>query len=413
MTSGVKTVLNVVFEERLGGPQLRVLRIAQILRTRSLETVVVIPRGDPAFASLLREAGIAFRELDLVRLRHTRNPSVHARFLARFWGNVRALRQLIRERGIDLVHTNGLMHLQAAIAARREKVPLVWHLNDTRSPWLVRRTFTPLVERWADGIAIAAQAVGRYYFPDRCGVDGRLHLLYAPVDTDRFSPALDGSAVRKELGIGETAPLVGVVANLSPGKGIEYLLEAAPIIRGRIPETKFLVVGAPLESRQAYWRELLQRRQELGLIRDVIFTGRRQDMPELMRSLSVAVQTSEAEACPMAVLEASASGLPVVATDVGGTPELVEDGVTGLLVPPKSPVHLAAAIIRLLEAPEAARRMGLAGASLMRQRFSLEACVDAHAGLYNAVLDRAAYTSCHPEPVQAPPQKIQDVYSRN
>lgn len=407
-------VLNVLFEERAGGPQWRVLQVARALRPRGVETIVVIPRGDPTYGSLLREAGIPVHQVDLVRLRHSGRVAVHARFLACFWPGVVALRRLIRERHIDVVHTNGLMHLQAAIAARLENVPLAWHLNDAHSPWLVRRNFTRLVERWADGIAIAAQAVGRYYFPDLSGVGERLHLLYAPVDTDRFSPAVDGSAVRKELGISETAPSVGVVANLSPGKGIEYLLEAAPIVRRRFPETKFVVVGAPLENRRAYWRELRQRRQELGLMRDVIFTGRRQDMPEVMRSLTIAVQTSEAEACPMAVLEASATGLPVVATAVGGTTELVEDGVTGVLVPPRSPAHLAAAIIRLLEAPEAAARMGLAGASRMRERFSLEACVKAHVGLYNAVLGRAVRAPHRQELTQAAaPPRIQDVYSGN
>lgn len=386
----MRTVLNVLFEERIGGPQLRVLGVAQGLQKRGVETIVVIPHGDPAFACLLQEAGIAFKELDLVRLRDTRQAAVHTRFVAHFGGNVRALQQLIREHGIDLVHTNGIMHLQAAIAARREGVRLIWHLNDTHSPWLLRRTFTPLVERWADGIAIAAQAVGHYYFRNSCPISGRLHLLYAPVDTKRFSPRPDSGRVRKELGISEEAPVVGVVANLSPGKGLEYLVEAAPTIRLRFPETKFLIVGAPLENRRAYAYQLMQRCEELALTGEVIFTGRRHDVPELMRSLTVAVQTSEVEACPMAVLEASASGLPVVATAVGGTPEVVEHGITGLLVPPKSPADLATAVIRLLEAPEMARRMGRAGVLRMKQRFSLDACVEAHVALYNAALARAA-----------------------
>src|SRR5215472_16621531 len=109
-------VVNILFDERVGGPQLRVLQVAQ--RLKIFETIVVIPKGDAAFASLLKQAQIPFHEIDLVRLRYTRSPIIHAKFLARFWPNVAALRRLIREHHVEIVHTNGLMNIQAAIAAR-------------------------------------------------------------------------------------------------------------------------------------------------------------------------------------------------------------------------------------------------------------------------------------------------------
>ena len=390
----MRRVLNALYEERFGGPQSHVLQVAPGLRRRGVETIVVIPRGDPTFASLLREARVPFHELDLVRLRDTWNPAVHARFLARFWPNVAALRRLIREHHVEIVHTNGLMNLQAAIAARLEGARLIWYLHDTYSPKLVRLMFLPLVQSWADRIAIAAQAVGRYYFPDPFAVEGRLHLIYAPVDTGRFNPAVDGSAVRAELGIGGdcpvVGPVVGTVANLSPGKGVEFLLEAAPYIRHRFPETKFMVAGRPLENRRTYWRFLQRRTEELGLTKDVVFAGCREDMPQVMGAMTVYVQPSESEACPMAVLEASASGLPVVATDVGGTRELVTHGVTGLLIEPRQPHQIAEAVIRLLDRPDAARSIGMAGAERIRRLFSLDACVAAHARLYSEVLGKGA-----------------------
>jgi glycosyltransferase involved in cell wall biosynthesis len=109
-----------------------------------------------------------------------------------------------------------------------------------------------------------------------------------------------------------------------------------------------------------------------------------------MRAMTVYVHPSESEACPMAVLEASASGLPVVATDVGGTRELVAHGVTGLLIEPRHPYQIAEAVIRLLDRPDAARSMGMAGAERMRRLFSLDACVAAHARLYTEVLGKGA-----------------------
>jgi len=380
------SVMNVLFEERVGGPQLRVLQVARALQDRDFKTIVIIPRGDATFASLLREAQVPFHELGLLRLRDSRNPAVHARYLVRFWPNVRAVRCLIRRHNVDVVHTNGLMHLQAAMAARLEGVRLVWHLNDTCTPRLLRWAILPLVRAWADRIAIAARAVGLYCFPDPSRVQPRLDLVHPPVDTRRFNPEVDGSPVRADLGISRDCPVIGTVTNLSPGKGVGFLLEAAPRIKARFPDAKFVVVGAPLQNRLTHWRALVRRTEELGLAKDFIFTGRRSDVPQVMRALTVYVHASESEACPMSVLEASASSLPVVATDVGGTRELVEGDVTGLLIKPRSPDQIADAVLSLLESPDRARRMGQAGVERMRRLFSLDRCVEEHVWLYAAAL---------------------------
>jgi glycosyltransferase involved in cell wall biosynthesis len=383
-------VLNVIFDERFGGPPSMALQAACGLRRRSVETVVVIPRGDPTFATLLREAQMPVRELDLVRPRDTRNPRAHARFLARFWPNVTALRRLIRDCDAKIVHTNGLMNLQAAIAARLEGVRLVWHLNDIRAPRSARVVCLPFVRSWADRIAVGARAIGRFYFPDPSAAAGRIHVVYPPVDPGRFNPTVDGSRVRAELGIPPDAPVVGTVANLSPGKGVEYLIEAARRVKERFRGARFIVVGQKLANRRAYWSPLLARVEELGLASDFIFTGPRRDMPHVYRAMTVYAHPSESEGCSMAVLEASASGLPVVATDVGGTREAVEHGVTGLLIQPRRPVEIAEAVIRLLESPALAQEMATAAVARMADKFGLEACVEEHLRMYNAALRQAA-----------------------
>jgi glycosyltransferase involved in cell wall biosynthesis len=379
-------VLNVLFDERVGGPQRRVMQVAQRIAARGFETHVVIPKGHPLFRSLLRDAGIPYHEMNLVRPRDTFLPAAHLRYAARFWRNVKRLREIIREDHIQIVHTNGLMHLQAAVAARLEDVPLVWHLNDTLTPPVVSSFCTGLVRRWADGIAIAAEAVGRHCFPKDIGLAERTHVLYAPVDTREFVPGTDGSRVRAELGIPPHAPVVGAVANLAPIKGVEYLLEAAPMIKQRYPDARFLIVGEMLENRWDYWRMLLRRRNLLGLMEDFIVGGRHSDMPEVYAAMTVFVQASLTEACPMAVMEASASGLGVVATDVGGTGELIENGVTGLLIKPRSPGQIADGVLQLLDCQDMRKRMGMAGAERMRRRFSLDACVEAHARVYESVI---------------------------
>jgi glycosyltransferase involved in cell wall biosynthesis len=379
-------VLNVLFDERIGGPQLRVLQVARRLKEKGFETIVVMPEGDKTFGSMLEEARIPYHKLKLVRLRQTANLSIHAEFLTRFWRNVAQLRRIIRERGIEVVHTNGLMNVQGAIAARLESVRLVWHLNDTFTPRLLRKGLLPLVRSWSTQIAVAAGAVGDHYFAKTGPIDDRIRVLYAPVDTDKFNPRVTGSQVRQKFGVPHSWTLIGYVGSLDPMKGHRHLLEAAARIKAKCRHIKVLLVGGMLTNRQDYSHALNRQAQEWELGEDVIFAGQQNDMPEIFRAMDIYVHPSESEACPMAVMEASASGLPVVATDVGGTRELVEDGVTGLLVEPRNPGQIAEGVLQLLAAPDLMHRMGVAGAERMRRFFSLESCVAQHVRIYAAAL---------------------------
>jgi glycosyltransferase involved in cell wall biosynthesis len=241
-----------------------------------------------------------------------------------------------------------------------------------------------------------------------------MQVVYAPVDTKRFRPDGDSAGVREEFGVPAKAPVIGIAANICPGKGQEYFLEAARTVKFRYPEAKFLVVGGRLENREQFWSALIELTAKLGLQRDVFFTGRRDDVPQVLRAMTVCVQASESEACPMAMLEAMSSGVPVVATNVGGTPELVVDGETGLLIEPRRCDEIAAAVLRLLDAPSEARRMGLAGARRMREHFSLEKCVEAHCELYSVSLVETKSRRVPAAPQDAgAAEGVADVYTRN
>lgn len=388
-TSGVTPVLNVVFDERFGGPQFRILQVARVLRSRGFDTLVAMPKGDPLFSLRLKSAGIAAAVLPLVRLRKTIDPRPHLLYLGKFWPNVRALRHLIRNSRTRVVHTNGFMHLQAAIAASLEGSALVWHLNDVNPVPRGLAAIVPFIKRHAHVIAIASRAVGRHYLGDTWDKHPRVRLLYPPVDMARLGSPRDGAKIRAELGIPPDVMLIGTVGNLDPGKGFEFLIPAAVQIKRRFAAVKFAIAGAHLENRKQYAQQLHRLCGELGVANDVLFLGRRSDIPELLASMTIYVHPSEAEAAPMAVMEASASGLPVVATDVGGTRELVEPGVTGVIVPPRSAGSIAEAVIQLLQHPEAAAEMGKDGRRRMERHFSLEACAAAHAEIYASAI-RAA-----------------------
>jgi glycosyltransferase involved in cell wall biosynthesis len=179
-----------------------------------------------------------------------------------------------------------------------------------------------------------------------------------------------------------------MVGNINPIKGHKYFLKAAAIIKQKHPDSKFLVVGPKLPNRESYFESLQILCDELGLTEYVIFTGGRQDIPIIMAALDVLVLSSLSEACPMVVLEAMATGKPVVAARVGGVPEEIVDGQTGILVPPEDAEAIAEAVLYLLKHPRQAKEMGVKGRERIIQHFSLEKSVEQHKDLYLRVLKK-------------------------
>jgi L-malate glycosyltransferase len=183
-----------------------------------------------------------------------------------------------------------------------------------------------------------------------------------------------------------------VLSRLDRVKGIEYFLEAAAMVARRVPEARFLVVGDATKQVDGDYRKELERRADrLGVGARIRFTGLRSDVPDILAEVAVSVLPSLSEGLSNVLLESMAAGVPVVATTVGGNPEAVEDGVTGLLVPPRDPGALAQAICRFLDSPELASRFGQAGRERVLDRFSLERMVQETESLYLDLLSRAGH----------------------
>jgi L-malate glycosyltransferase len=311
---------------------------------------------------------------------------------------LRLARYLRRER-IDVVQSYGFYaNLFATPAARLARVPVV--LGSVRDVgdllWTSRQR---LAQRWAsrlcDRVIVNAHAVAR-----RCielGYDP-WKILVIPNGTDlaRFEPQAEGW--RERNGIAPHAALVTVLARLVLAHGVDFngisdFLAAARLVAQRFDHARFLIVGDG-SNRAA----LEARARELGLGERAVFVGFRQDVPEILAHSALLVQPSLTEAMSNSIQEAMAAGRPVVATDVGGNPELVEDGRTGLLVPSRNPVALAQAIEKLLADPELRERMGRAARRRVAERFSLERSIETFETLYASLLveripRRAAWTA--------------------
>lgn len=285
----------------------------------------------------------------------------------------------IRENHIQIVHTyNFYGNVFAIPAARLAGTPaIVASIRDTGAYLTsLQRRVQRLMCRAADRILVNAEAVRQWLIAERYPRQ-KIRVIPNGIDLARFGPRADGGHFRRELGLPPRAPLVAVLARLNPLKGVEDFLQAAPIIAGRFPQARFLIVGDG-DSR----RELEVSAARLGLHDRLVFTGFRADVPEVLSAVTVSVLPSLSEGFSNVVLESMAAGVPVVATTVGGNPEAVEDGVTGFLVPPRQPEALARAIGLLLENPQLAAQFGQAGRRRVTEHFSRDQMVRATERLY-------------------------------
>jgi glycosyltransferase involved in cell wall biosynthesis len=206
--------------------------------------------------------------------------------------------------------------------------------------------------------------------------------LYNGIDLLHFNGHRRGQQTcKKDFGIPEAALLLTTVAVLRPAKGIQYMIEALPTILEVVPQTYYLVVGAG-EHEQS----LKTLVKEKGLTERVIFTGVRNDVPDLLALSDIFVLPTLDEALPTVLAEAMAAEKPIVVSAVGGVPEMVTDGANGFLVPPADPARLVAACIQLLQHPDQAHAMAQTGRDIVEQRFNIRNQARRLGDLYQEVL---------------------------
>lgn len=306
------------------------------------------------------------------------------------WQAIR-LALYIRRNRIQIVHTYGFYpNVFAVPTARLFGAPIVVASIRDRGDILTpaQRRIQQWVCRLADCVLVNAEAIRdtlieQGYRPDNIVVirNGIVLSRFGKREKRREKV----SALRRELGLPPSAPLVVVFSRLNRMKGVEYFLDAAALLAPRFPEVRFLIVGDG-----AGRKELEDRAGHLGLAERVIFTGFRSDVPDLIPEAAVSVLPSLSEGLSNSLLESMASGVPVVAARVGGNPEIVEHDVSGLLVPTRDSAALADAIGTLLQDPQLAARMGEAGRRRVAELFSMERSLGEVERFYERLVGDAA-----------------------
>jgi len=325
----------------------------------------------------------------LHRLRATRDPRVQVAFAARFWPEVRNLQKLLRTLRADVVQSHGVTNPHAAIAAHSLGLANVWQIFDTRAPMVLRKAFLPLVLRLSDGMSCWGRELALMHpGVDRLG--NRLVYVFPPVELDRFAPNSRARVkARAELGVAEDEVLVGSVGVRNPQKGHEWLVRAAAQVRKAHPAAVFRVLGGPSPAHAKHMAAVKREVSEMRLGDSFRFVDPGSRVVELMQAFDVFAMTSvpRSEGMPTVILEAMACAKPVVATDVGATGELVEEGITGRLVAPLDAASIAAQITHLVGDEALRASYGGAGLASAKRKFDLETLADLHALTYRKAIE--------------------------
>ncbi|HXF72484.1 MAG TPA: glycosyltransferase family 4 protein, partial [Actinomycetota bacterium] len=367
---------------------LRFLLLGQLRRLRDEGYEVWAVSAPGPWAADLEAEGI--RHLPWPHATRSWDPAADARALAELVG-------LLRRGRFDLVHThNPKPGVLGRVAARLAGVPCVvntvhgYYATPEDPP--ARRAAVLGLERLAARLSdlelFQSEEDLRWARRARVVPPGRAVFLGNGTDLARFDPAAvdpgRAAALRAELGIPEGAPVVGSVGRLVAEKGYRELFEAASRVRARRPEVRFLAVGAPDTGKA----DAIGPRELEAARADVVFCGWREDVRDLLALVDVFVLPSWREGVPRSAIEAAAMGRAMVLTDIRGCREVARDGREALLVPPRAPAKLAAAIERLLDDPGLRERLGRAARARALERFDERRVAETVVRCYRRVLQQ-------------------------
>ena len=362
-TTPAITVLHVEAGRHFYGGARQVAYLMQGLAARGVRNVLACAQGSdvahhaPEGAEVIElpmrgdaDAPLAWRLARLARRSGAQLLHLHSRRGADVWGGVAA-----RIAGLPSVLSRRVDNPESRVAAAI-KYPLFDH------------------------VITISEAIRRVLL-DAGVAPGGISCVRSAVDASPYLHPVERAALTREFGVGEDELLVGIVAQLIARKGHRHLIDAVDALRARHPRLRVLVFGrGPLEP--ALRAEVQQR----GLSNHFVFAGFRDDLPRWLGGLDLLVHPAQMEGLGVALLQASAAAVPIIASRAGGLPEAVADGVTGLLVPPGDGQALCAAMDTLLCDPARRRRMGDAGRARVLAEFSVETMAEGNLAVYRRVL---------------------------
>ena len=365
-----------------GGVGLNILLLSRYLNKDQFDISVAMAFGAPLDEEFVKEG------VKIYPIRMSRKPNhlINLLGLYQLW-------RLMGSEKFDIVHTHtSVGGFLGRIAAKARRVPVVlwsihgWAYNYPRGTWLSRGIFLALekfLDYFTDHYLAVCEKMKNVGIKMNIGIKEKYTVINYGIETWKYH-INERNSIRRELGLHDGFVVVGMAGRFEQQKGIDLFLQAAQVVKRRFPHVKFLVVGdGPLR------KDMEEQTLTLGLTKDIIFTGWKANVADYIGVMDIFCIPSRWEALPLVLLEAMALGKSVVATNVGGTQEALEDGKTGILVPPFNSGALANAIMSLVSNRETAQMMGKAGTQRAQQLFSVEKMIMHYERLYLDLFTRS------------------------
>ncbi|HKN19727.1 MAG TPA: GT4 family glycosyltransferase PelF [Dissulfurispiraceae bacterium] len=358
-----KVILQLIESWGPGGAEKVLLELCRGVDKKHFYPVVILLH-DGWLYDKLKESGI---EAIVVSNKYSYDPL----FLWELFG-------IIRKFKVDIIHSHEfMMNVYGSLAGLLTGIPVIATVHGKKyfhEHW--RRRFAYRVTaRFSSMIAVSRDL--KQFISEKTGASGnKIGVIYNGINCAAYGNG-DAASLRKELGLASGAPVIGMIGNLYKVKGYPFFLQAAREILKTFPGAVFLIVG-----RGELQEALEQQAAELGLGDSIRFLGFREDIPDLLNLIDIFVLSSLSEGLSLSILEAMAAGKPVVATNVGGNPEVIVEGSTGFLVPVGDPEALARRIMTFLSDPGSARGMGQEARKRVLENFSVEAMTMRYQSLY-------------------------------
>lgn len=363
-------VVHVMSALVLAGMEYGVIKVANRIDRRRFHPAIVCLRYESPDARAALDASVRVRALE-------ENPS-------RNWGLVPKLADAFAAFEADVVHThNWQTYVYGVLAARAAGVPVIIHGehgHDTVAPSrrrrLAKRALAPFVDRF---VAVSGN-ITRELETEWALPTERIVTIPNGVDSEHFRPGLRADDVRRTLGFEPGDRVISIIGGLRPIKDHATLIRAFARVLPRVPRARLLIVGS--DYRRGHQKELMDLSEGLGVREAIRFEGTRSDIREILALSDAYVNSSLFEGMSNTILEAMASGKPVVATSVGGNVELIQDSATGLLVPPADPEALAARLERVLTDDDLRERLGRQARTWIERRHPMSLMVRRYEELY-------------------------------
>jgi len=360
------TILHTEWSEGWGGQEIRILlEMREHRRQGHKVQILCAPR-----TKLAEEAGGMGIEVIPHRIRSPWEPK-----------SILRIKNLIRDLRIDVLHTHSSVDSWAGgLAGRWARVPVLVRTRHisvrVRRPWLNRIYYLP------DAIITTGEHIRRELLQTHKILAERIVSIPTGADAGRFHPGPPDLELKKRMGLPIDSPVITLVAVLRAQKRHELVIAAAAEVIKVFPQARFIFVGdGPGRKR------VEQEIKNAQLESHILMTGYREDIPAILSFTDLGIISSVAEGIPQFLFQIMAMGKPVIATEVGGIPEIVTSGVNGVLIPPEDPAALAKALVQVLGDPESARRLGEEGRRLVEQEYTVEKMAEKVYRVYQQVYE--------------------------